>query len=376
MAKLFKQDNPFLPAYIPAAGLDLVRYKRQQFIDKLGLEIVQGVVASILKGKNVRDLTEGLTQRRVLMLTASVLKTYLEAMNSIENFEDKLSDIIKSNVSLRLNASQKAYLFWFVGLTGKSIQNVIRGAELSNYIEVFDDNLKDIAKDVERTFGDLSMDAKFDGKELTLKWPNLIRCLLAIGAATLTTRGSEKSLYGKTFEILVLGSVLTVLGFDYIDKTDVSRDTLVFWLSERKDKRESDATLLVRKGIGVRFDIGFIGKGNTEISLDKVSRFERVMERGGISHNTSTIILVDNIGENSRITEMAKAIDGTILQMREHYWVYSLALTLEAKCNYHSDILNRTKEESLSFIDEKMKMVNLGDFLKLAGNENDSNDDE
>ena len=376
MAQLFQSEFPFLPDYIPSSGIELVKYKRQQFIDKLGLEIVQGVVASIMKGKNVRDLTEGLTQRRVLMQTASVLKTYLEAMSSIEDFENKLSDIVKNNVSLRLNPSQKAYLFWFVGLTGKSIQNVIRGGELANYIEVFDENLKDIAKDVEKTYGDLTLDAKFDGKELTLKWPNLVRCLLAVGAATLTTRGSEKSLYGKTFEILVLGSVLTVLGFDYIDKNDVSRNSQVFWLSERKNKRESDATLLVRKGVGVRFDIGFIGKGNTEISLDKVSRFERVMERGGISHNTSTVILVDNIGENSRITEMAKAIDGTILQMREHYWVYSLAQTLERKCSYHSAILDGTKEASLKYIDEKMKTVNLGEFLKLAGDDSEEEDEE
>ena len=359
-------DKEFLPNHIPSRGIELVKYKRQQFIDKLGLEIVQSVVASILKGKNVRDLTEGLTQRRVLMETASVLKTYLEAMSSIEDFENRLSGIIKQNLSLKLTSSQKAYLFWFVGLTGKSIQNVIRDGELSNYIEVFDDNLKDIAKDVETTYGELSFEAKFGEKALTLKWPNLLRCLLAIGAATLTTRGSEKSLYGKTFEILVLGSVLTILGFDHIDKNDVSRDTCVFWLSERKDKRESDATLLVKKGIGVRFDIGFIGKGNTEISLDKVSRFERVMERGGAHHNTTTIILVDNIGDNSRITNMAKSINGTILQMREHYWVYRLAQTLEQNCHYHSSILDASKEASLTFIDERMKSVNLRDFLKIA----------
>ncbi len=373
MTRLLRPSRPLLSEFIPPTGMDIVKYNRQQFIDKLGLEIVQGVVASILKGKNVRDLTEGLTQRRVLMLTASVLKTYLEAMSSIDDFENKLSDIVKNNVSLRLNASQKTYLFWFVGLTGKSIQNVIRGGELANYIEVFDENLKDIAKDVERTYGDLTIDAKFEGNEISLKWPNLVRCLLAIGAATLTARGSEKSLYGKSFEIFVLGSVLTILGFEYIDKNDVTRDTRVFWLSERKNKRESDATLLVQKGIGVRFDIGFIGKGNTEISLDKVSRFERIMERGGISHNTSTIILVDNIGENSRITEMAKAIDGTILQMREHYWVYSLAQTLEKKCGYHSEILDGSKEDSLHYIDDKMKAVNLAEFLRLAG---DNSDDE
>ena len=361
-----KEDNPLLTKFIPSRGLALVKYNRKQFIDKLGLEIVQGVVASIMKGKNVRDLTEGLTQRRVLMLSSSIIVTYLEALSSVDDFENKLSSIVKQNLSLKLSETEKIYLRWFVGLTKKSIQNVVREDKISSYIDVFDTYLKDIAKDLEQTYGDITILGEYNDHDFTLKWPNLARCLLAVGAATLTARGSEKSLYGKVFEIMVLGSALTILGFELIDKTDVSKDDKVFWLSERKDKRESDATLLVRRGVGVRFDIGFIGKGNTEISLDKVSRFEREMERGGEKHYTSTIILVDNIGENSRIVEMAKKIDGVILQMREHFWVYKLAQTIKEKCDYESPILSGSLEDSLRYIDEKMKEVDLTPILKIA----------
>ena len=35
------------------------------------------------------------------------------------------------------------------------------------------------------------------------------------------------------------------------------------------------ASALIKAGHGVRFDIGFIGRRNPEISLDEVSRFER-----------------------------------------------------------------------------------------------------
>ena len=365
-------DNIDLSEYIPRSGLSLVKYSRKQFIDKLGLEIVQRVVASILKGKNVRDLTEGLTQRRVLMLSASIITTYIEAMSSIENFENRLSEIIKSNITLKLTSSEKSFLFWFIGLTQKSIQNVVRDSEISNYIDTFFFFFKEIAKDVERIYGPLSIPVHYNGKDIIVKWPNLLRCLLAVGAATLTTRGSEKSLYGKAFETMVLGSVLTILGFKHIDKSDISKDNKVFWLSERKDKRESDATLLVRKGVGVRFDIGFIGKGNTEVSLDKVSRFERYMERGGTNHYTSTIILVDNIGENSRISTLAKEIDGIILQMREHYWVYKLALTLKSKCDYHAEILNDSMENSIHYIDEKMKHIDIREFLNIVEEDDDN----
>lgn len=348
---------------IAPQGLSLVKYSGKNFVDKLGLEIVQGVVGSILKGKNVRDLTESLTQRRILLVSASLIATYLKGLASFEEFEATLNDLVKKNVRMRLSTEEKRYLLWFIGLTGKSIQNVIRGTMLEDYIDVFDANLKEICTDIEETYGDITLQINYNEQGYFLKWNNLLRCLLAVGAATLTIRGSEKSLYGKTFEKFVLGAVLTILGFNHIDKSDVSKSDKVFWLSERLDKRESDATLLIKAGTGVRFDIGFIGKGNTEISLDKVSRFERFMEFGKQTYATTTIILVDNIGSHSRITTMAHEIDGHILQMRETYWVYKLAMILKDKFGYHSDILNYTKEQSLSFIDKKMPSVNLKSFF-------------
>ena len=350
--------------FIPKSGLSLVKYSGKQFVDKLGLEIVQNVVGSVLKGRNVRDLTEGLTQRRILLLSSSIITTYLRALSSYENFEEMMTALVHSDItSRRLSPDKKSYLCWFLGLTGKSIQNVIRDGSLSEYVTVFDENLKDICKDVENLYGDISLNVSFEGKEAMLKWPNLLRCLLAVGAQTLATRGSEKSLYGKAFEKFVLLSVLEILGFSFIQRTDTSKNKLVFWLSERLDKRESDATALVKPGTGIRFDIGFIGKGNTEISLDKVSRFERIMERGGSTFYTSTITLVDNIGDNSRISYMAKEIDGTILQMRETYWVYQLALVLKEKCGYSAEILTMTKEESLEYIDKRMREIDLNKFV-------------
>lgn len=348
---------------IPQQGLSLVKLSGKEFVDKLGLEIVQGVVGSILKGKNVRDLTESLTQRRILLVSASLIATYLKGLSSFDNFEETLNDLVKKNVRMKLSTEEKRYLLWFIALTGKSIQNVIRGTMLENYIDVFDANLSEICTDIEEVYGDITLQVNYNEQGYFLKWKNLLRCLLAVGAATLTIRGSEKSLYGKTFEKFVLGSVLTILGFKYIDKSDVSKSNKVFWLSERLDKRESDATLLIKAGVGVRFDIGFIGKGNTEISLDKVSRFERFMEFGNNTYATTTIILVDNIGAHSRITTMAQKIDGQILQMKETYWVYKLATILKDKFGYTSEILSYTKEQSLSYIDKKMRSVDLNAFF-------------
>jgi len=69
----------------------------------------------------------------------------------------------------------------------------------------------------------------------------------------------------------------------------------------------------------LRFDIGFIGSGNPEISLDKVTRFEREILLSCSKFFMATIILVDRIGANSRIERMAEEVQGTIIQMSAGY---------------------------------------------------------
>ena len=135
------------------------------------------------------------------------------------------------------------------------------------------------------------------------------------------------------------------------------------WLSERKEKRESDATVLCEPGKAVRFDIGFIGRGNPEISLDKVSRFERELEIGTQKYYATTIIIVDRIGERSRIETMAKKIDGIIIQMSMSYWPKQLAKILKEKTNHNSDILKINDEELYDYLKERISKINFNEFL-------------
>lgn len=352
---------------IPGSSLDLVNYSGKDLIDRLGKDIISNVVASILSGDNVRNLTEGLTQRRILLMNASMFITYLRGLASYKDFTSKLSNIVSDELQTKLNASQKKYLLWLIGLTGKSVQNVIREEEnYTNYLTSLDRNLKEISVDIQKQYGELHLTACNQGITYLLQWPDLLRCMMAIGAQTLTIRGSEKSMYGKLFEKFTLGSVLHILGFKYIQR-DNPKNNMVFWLSERLDKRESDATALLKPGFGIRFDIGFIGAGNTEISLDKVSRFERVMERNGYKNSTTTIVLIDRIGDRSRAETMAHNIGGHIIQMSGTFWVYELAKTIkEIYPFYHNPMQNITKEFSLSYIKERVKQIDLSIFLSSA----------
>ncbi len=352
-----------ISSLIPDTGEELSAIKGKEFIDKIGEKIVNELVTSILCGDNVRSMTETLTRRRLMLSNASMLVTFLRASSQIEDFVKKAPSLTITEIQeKKLTEGQKAYLNWLVGLTGKGIQNVLRGngdEELKIYLSELSTALAQSVTKSTELFGKLSGSIKLKNIEIPLNWEGLLFLFTAIGAQTLTIRGSEKSLYGKLFEKLILGSMLTILGFTRIDPATSTKSTNAFWLSQREDKRESDATVLLKPGIGVRFDIGFIGPGNTEISLDKVSRFESQMMHGKQLHYTSTIVIVDRIGDKSRIKTLAKEIKGEIVQMSMSFWIREIAQILNRQAGFKHPILKMTDAESLLFIRQEMTKIDL-----------------
>ena len=191
----------------------------------------------------------------------------------------------------------------------------------------------------------------------------MIHLLGAVGAQTLTLRGSDKSTYGKLFERLILGSLLHILGFRLVDaETNTSFDR-VLWLSSRRERRESDATLIYTAGKGVRFDIGFIGRGNPEISLDKVSRFEREMEYGRSRHYMATFIIVDRVGEGSRIVELARQIDGIIIQMSMAFWPREVAKGLQDAVGLKHELIDMPTSQISDYLKDKMADAPIEQFI-------------
>lgn len=356
-----------ITSYIPKLGKQLSKYSGVEIIDRLGADVIKGVVTSILSGGNVRSLTESLTRRRLNLSNASLLITFLKCLKNIDKFSENLNNIVADELKYLKNDEEgKIFLNWIVGLTGKSIQNVLRNdaSEFNSYLTDLNDSLKKSVKESKTVYGPISANIiDRDNQEYFLQWPELLQLFTAIGAQTLTIRGSEKSMYGKYFEKLVLGSLLTILGFEL--KTDqTTGSNKIFWLSEREDKRESDATLLYKPGVGARFDIGFIGPGNSEISLDKVSRFEREIEFGRQKYYMSTIILVDRIGDRSRIYEMAKKIDGNIVQMSMTYWVKEVVSILNNTMGFSHKLSKLSNEDGIEYIKKKMESVDIKFFVK------------
>lgn len=360
-----KTEPESISKYIPELGLNLSKFTGKQFVERIGHDIITNVVGSILCGGNVRSLTEGLTQRRISLSHASMFIAYLKALKNIENFPQRIPELVSHELkSLKLSREKKVFLQWLVGLTGKSIQNVLRSDEkhLETYLKELQNSLTNTIEQSNKEFGELKATIAINKESYSLEWTSFLQLFTAIGSQTLAIRGSEKSMYGKLFEKLILGSMLTILGFELIDPKESMKTNKVFWLSQRESKRESDATVLLKAGTGIRFDIGFIGPGNTEISLDKVSRFEREYEYGRQLHYMSTIIIVDRIGNNSRIIELAARIHGRIVQMSGSYWVKEVCQILKDTTGYDHKLLKMTNEQSLDFVKKEMEKIDFRDF--------------
>lgn len=361
------KKKKLLSSQIPEVGRRLVKFTGKELIERIGQDIINDLVTSVLCGGNIRTLTEGLTRRRILLSNASLFLTYLKGAALFDDFEDNLHSIVKKELlDNRLKSEEKIFLQWFIGLTGKGIQNVFRNNPdaIEKHLQDFSNLLNKTASQLTREFGNITASINLDQHNYLLNWPALLRIFYAIGTQSLAIRGSEKSMYGKLFEKLILGALLSILGFRLVDPVKDNRSKMVFWLSQQGNKRESDATVLLKPGVGARFDLGFIGPGNSEISLDKVSRFEREMEHGRQSYYMSTIILVDRIGEGSRITDMAKEINGDIVQMSMTCWVREVAVILHEKLQFKHAILKMSADESLKYIESAMKGIDLNEFVK------------
>lgn len=338
-----------------------------QLVEAIGIDVIRNVVLDVMCGRNLRDSTEMLTRKRLGTLNLALVELFVSGSLQDASF---IKDLTKASTDILLGKKSKESRWlsqWILGLTDKAFQNVLRDNRdaLAAYADGLSKVLQEVSLDTAKHVGELSGHLQIGEKApVAVNWLFMAHLMTAAGAQTLAIRGSEKSAYGKLFERLILGSLLHILGFEFVTVFTKEKRKNVFRLSEPKEKRESDATLLYEIGKGVRFDIGFIGRGNSEISLDKVTRFEHEMTIDDTKHFMGTIILVDRIGEASKIEELAARVNGKIIQMSMAYWPREVAKELSKTVGYSHDILKMSDKELSLFLDEGMKSAPLATYLK------------
>ena len=358
----------------PTSGQVLLKGGGKQFVEQIGVEAVRQAIYNVLLGENLRTQTEPLTRRRIAQVSGAVIAMLTNGYLSIENFEQQLSALALEQLRNGKRFGNAAIwpARWVIGLTGKGNQNVLRSNQdaASDYIDEFEKVITEAAAHCKEQFGDysmtLSLTEKGETSTATLDWRGIARLTTAIGAQKLTIRGSDKAIYGKLFEKLILGSILTILGFQRVDPITNQRDRGVFWLSDSSDNRESDATVILAPGKIARFDIGFIGSGNSEISKDKLSRFAREVETQTGKLVSTTFIIVDRLPRTSKTERAAELIGAEIVQMSMQYWPKTLCSLLHKRFGFSHELQNMSEEEIGDYFKEKMKSIPVQDFLNTV----------
>lgn len=367
MAKRTNVSKERLSNLISQDAIELLTSNGVQLAQRIGIEAIRDVVLDILTGKNLRDSTEFITRRRISFLNLSLFEMFINQSDQSDIYKliDRAVEILQKE---QVPKSERWLAQWILGLTDKASQNILRDDpnELTFYKTRYLNACREVIKSFESQHGSLSGALEIGNKKKGLMSWGLIAYLLnTIGAETLTIRGSAKSTYGKLFEKLVLGALLHILGFKFVSSPEDEALKRIFWLASRGERRESDATLVFDAGKGVRFDIGFIGRGNPEISLDKVSRFEREITLGHSKWYMATIILVDRIGEKSRIDKLAKDIGGNIIQMSMGYWPQEVAKVLRNALGYRHTLASMSHSEIGPYLRRQIKNVPLDKFIGI-----------
>jgi hypothetical protein len=365
-----QSDHIRLTELLTDETIDLLTASGKNLIRRIGTDVVRGIVLDILTGQNIRNSTEILTRQRIATLNLATLRLFLRGAEVIDHFVEKLPHIATDTLrTVRPKKEERWLAQWILGLTDKGIQNILRDDYqlLEKYRDSYIETCRQIIIQQTHDHGELSGRVQIGtDQQISINWLFMIYLLNTIGAQTLTIRGSDKSTYGKLFEKLVLGSLLHILGFKFQRSGEFENLERIFWLSSNDDDRESDATLLYEAGKGVRFDIGFIGRGNTEISLDKVSRYRREIQLGRENWFMATLIIVDRIGERSRIQRIARDIDGTIIQMSGGYWPQKVARTLNQVIGLDHPLVRMEQTEIGDFLRARIQDVPLEDFIDLT----------
>lgn len=347
-------------------GKNNIKTSKNDFIDSIGEEETKEIIKNVFIGGNVRDITEFITQYRLLFSYGSMLDLFFKDVSKVNEEIKVYSDNIVSDLKSANNATEKLLPLWLLGLTKKGLDNIVRTEEnIDDYELKFNDTINDAIKSLEKEYGELQGTILLEDKKIDISWKTISRIMMAIGAQTLSIRGSAKSMNGKLFEKLVLGSLLTILGFEYCPEPTDTFDTnkKIFWLSHMdENERETDATIVNNKK-AVNIDIGFIGRGNPEISLDKVTRFGAYKRIGGINHEMSTVVIVDTVGQNSDLFNKANRVGGKVLQMKNKNWIYEFSSIISEKFDIEDKLKNITENELEQFLDNEFKNICVYDFV-------------
>jgi hypothetical protein len=364
-----------LSSLLPKEAQSMLNHSGLDFVEHEGLDSIRDFVLDVFMGRNFRNATEMVTRKRIATLNLGILQFYLNGMGEWDNFVERLPHVAARNIKHgKMSKGERWLNHWVLGLTDKAFQNVLRDdpTAIEDYAHQYVRASESAAEERESLEGELLGQVGLKGKMPNeLDWKTMAYIKNTVGASTLTIRGSDKSTFGKLFEKLILGPLLHVLDFKYLRSENLEGQEGVYWLSQTA-ARESDATLIFKKGEAIRFDIGFIGRGNSEITLDKVTRYRNHIELDKEDYFVRTIIIADRLGDKSTVKEQAEEINGCVFTMDQPLWPREIAQYLDETYGYDHALVDATTGEAEGIIESKLDTAPLGRYLRIAKGKEDA----
>ena len=247
-----------------------------QWVDPFSPQGLREATAKILTGMNYRLFYEDITRRTLINAYKELTELAKKHPNDDEKWKSAIREMIEKGTP-----EDKRLRQWLIGLTKKTAVNL--GIKVSEYPSVFDQMMESI----ETTQG-------VQRRDMAL--------LLWCGSATLTIRGSQKSKIGKSLEQSIARTALTTIGLK-----EERGDFRLNVLADGEVDRETDAEIRTPRGF-IRMEIGLIGKGNSEVISDKVSRVDK-----------NGIILMDILPAKSTARQTAEHNRVRLIQLRSNH---------------------------------------------------------
>lgn len=348
--------------------------KRDSFISAVGHDAINTSITNILiEGSNYRTLAERQARSKILnsdyYLRAGLIPDIIQEFtkntinHSIRNFFISLAAqlLVESK-----NSEQFKIILSLLGLTNKGFTNILdeNPNQLYDYcIDLADSTIDFVKRSLKR---DISYPTD-DGFEYALE-------LLSISSLALAIRGSMKSMVGKLFEKLILGTALSLFGFEYLktapeyDEDEYTKlcnaQRPYFWLSSTEQKgREKDATIMYKDRL-IDIDIGLIGKGNPEVAADKLSRFKAEYDFENKSFIATTIILLANVNNGEIIKNSANKYKGKYVGITDNpTWLLQLNTDIFDFIDPNHELLNSFTTTDENQLKEQIKKTNFNKFL-------------
>lgn len=157
-------------------GKSNMKATRDEFIEAIGEDNVKEIIINVLLGGNVRDITEFITQRRLMNSYAELIDLFAGIVNDHEDIDDYTEFIMKDLKQAR--GDEKIIDLWLLGLTKKGLDNIVRSeANIKDYRDKYVDSMKDTVADFSFQKGELSGVIEHDNVTLELSWDRLMRLL-------------------------------------------------------------------------------------------------------------------------------------------------------------------------------------------------------